>query len=129
VEFPPAGEGAALLGQNTSEIAPNHLRAASASTSAGLGLPDVLFFSLFLAAAVRFGLRRKMTWLALVGSLGLTTALAVYADPFKTSGLPALPGISLAFLLVNADLIWRRLRRGDEVDLDPPAWPAPRRES
>jgi hypothetical protein len=129
VEFPPAGEGDPLLVQNTSEIAPNHLRAASAPTSAGLGLPDVLFFSLFLAAAVRFGLRRKTTWLALVCSLGLTTVLAVYADPFKSNGLPALPGISLAFLLVNADLIWRRLRRGEEVDLDPPAWPAPQRES
>ena len=119
VVFPPAGEGAPLLGRNTSEIAPSNLRATSAPTSAGLGLPDVLFFALFLGAAARFGLRRYATWLALVASLGLTTVLAVYADPFKTSGLPALPGISLAFLLVNADLIWRRLRgAGEDIDLD-----------
>jgi len=26
------------------------------------------------------------------------------------SGLPALPGIALGFLLPNADLLWRRLR-------------------
>ena len=120
VEFPPAGKGLPVLGQNTSEIAPSDLRVASAPTSAGLGLPDVLFFSLFLGAAARFGLRRRATWLALVASLGATTLLAVYADPFKTSGLPALPGISLAFLLVNADLLWRRFRGGEEVDADLP---------
>ena len=120
VEFPPAGKGLPVLGQNTSEIAPSDLRVTSAPTSAGLGLPDVLFFSLFLGAAARFGLRRRATWLALVASLGATTLLAVYADPFKTSGLPALPGISLAFLLVNADLLWRRFRGGEEVDADLP---------
>ncbi len=115
--FPAVGEGASRVKGKTGELAPS-LRTSSAPTSAGLGLPDVLFFSLFLGAAARFGLRRRATWLALVGSLGLTTVLAVYADPFKTSGLPALPGISLAFLLVNADLIWRRLRGGDEIDVD-----------
>ncbi|MGA9761984.1 MAG: hypothetical protein WBQ14_06140 [Gaiellaceae bacterium] len=125
VEFPPAGEGLPLLDQNTGLIAPRNLQATDAPTSAGLGLPDVLFFSLFLGAAARFGLRRRATWLALVASLGATTLLAVYADPFKTSGLPALPGISLAFLLVNADLLWRRFRGGDEVDADlPPQVPS-----
>jgi len=113
----------------TGALAPVELQTSSAPTSAGLGLPDVLFFALFLGASARFGLRRKATWLGLVASLGLTTVLAVYADPFKTSGLPALPGISLAFLLVNADLIWRRLRSGDEVDFDLRAPPAPQHES
>ncbi len=127
VVFPPAGKGAPRLRQNTSEIVPDSLEATSAPTSAGLGLPDVLFFALFLSAAARFGLRRRATWLALVASLGVTTLLAVYADPFATSGLPALPGISLAFLLVNADLIWRRLR-GEEIDLDSPAPPEPQVE-
>jgi hypothetical protein len=128
VVFPPAGKGDPLFGQSAGVISPGDLRATSAPTSAGLGLPDVLFFALFLGAAARFGLRRRATWLALVCSLGLTTVLAVYADPFKTSGLPALPGISLAFLLVNADLIWRLLRGGDEVDLDSMARPAPQLE-
>ncbi len=118
VVFPPAGEGASQATEKTGKLAPSKLRASSAPTSAGLGLPDVLFFALFLGAAARFGLRRYATWLALVGSLGLTTVLAVYADPFKTSGLPALPSISLAFLLTNADLIWRRLRGGAKVDID-----------
>lgn len=124
VTFKPAGEGAPLIEQWQGTGKPSNLRATSAPTSAGLGLSDVLFFALFLGASARFGLRRRATWLALVASLGLTTVLATYADPFKTSGLPALPGISLAFLLVNADLIWRRLR-GDEVDLDAGPPPEP----
>jgi len=127
--FPPVGKEAQRVQTGTGALAPVELQTSSAPTSAGLGLPDVLFFALFLGASARFGLRRKATWLALVASLGLTTVLAVYADPFKTSGLPALPGISLAFLLVNADLIWRRLRSGDEVDFDLRAPPAPQHES
>lgn len=75
--------------------------------SAQLGLPDVLFFALFLAAAVRFGLRPAPTWVLMTLSFGLTLVLAVAAD---ISGLPALPLLSAAFLLANGDLIWRRLR-------------------
>jgi hypothetical protein len=76
--------------------------------SANLGLPDLLFFALFLAAAVRWRLRVAWTWLAMVLSFGATMALAVAWD---VGGLPALPGISIAFLVVNADLIWKDLRR------------------
>ena len=72
--------------------------------SAQLGLPDILFLSLFLAAAARFGLRVGWTWLAMTLSFGTTLALAV---AFDVSGLPALPLLSLAFVLPNADLIWR----------------------
>jgi hypothetical protein len=75
--------------------------------SANLGLPDVLFFALLLAAAVRFGLRPFWTWLAMVLSFGATLALAV---GFDAVGLPALPGLCIAFLVVNIDLIWIRLR-------------------
>jgi hypothetical protein len=76
-------------------------------SSAQLGLPDVLFFSLFLAAAARFGLRVGWTWLAMALSFGTTLALAV---AFDVSGLPALPLLSAAFILVNADILWRRYR-------------------
>jgi hypothetical protein len=76
--------------------------------AANLGVPDLLFFALFLAAAARFGLRVRTTWAALVAALGATIALTVY---FDLSGLPALPGIALGFLVPNADLLWRRLRR------------------
>jgi hypothetical protein len=74
---------------------------------ANLGLPDLLFFALFLAAATRFRLRPVWTWVAGVLSFGATMALAV---GFEVDGLPALPLLSLAFLAVNADLIWRQLR-------------------
>ncbi|MFN2466752.1 MAG: hypothetical protein ABR521_01265 [Gaiellaceae bacterium] len=80
--------------------------------AANLGLPDLLFFGLFLAAAARWSLRVGWTWAALVASFGATMALAVWGDPFGIGGLPALPLLSIGFLLVNADLIWRYLRRG-----------------
>jgi hypothetical protein len=72
--------------------------------SAQLGLPDVLFFSLFLGAADRFGLRVGLTWLFMALSFGATLALAV---GFDISGLPALPLLSVAFVLANADHFWR----------------------
>ena len=78
------------------------------NAAANLGLPDLLFFALFLAAASRFGLRVLWTWLALTASFGATISIAVV---WNRSGLPALPLLSAAFLLANADLIWRALRR------------------
>ena len=78
-------------------------------SSAQLGLPDILFFSLFLGAAARFGLRVGWTWLAMALSFGTTLALAV---GFDVAGLPALPLLSAAFVLVNADLIWRAYKEG-----------------
>jgi hypothetical protein len=76
--------------------------------SASLGLPDLLFFGVFLAATARFGLRTRLTWLAMTLSFGTTMALAVWLD---LSGLPALPLLSIAFLGPNADIMWRRFRR------------------
>ena len=75
--------------------------------AANLGVPDLLFFALFLAAAARFGLRVYPTFVCLVAGLGGTIAITVWLN---LNGLPALPGIALGFLLPNADLIWRRLR-------------------
>ncbi len=75
-----------------------------------LGIPDVLFFALYLAAAVRYRLRPGWTWLAMVACLGATIAITVWAD---VAGLPALPALSIGFLVPNADLIWRQLRRRD----------------
>jgi hypothetical protein len=84
--------------------------------SANLGLPDVLFFALFLAAAARFHLRVFWTWLAMVASFGVTLLLATVLD---VAGLPALPLLSLAFLLPNADLLWQQLRRPSESRSQP----------
>jgi hypothetical protein len=75
--------------------------------SANLGVPDILFFALFLAAAARFELRTGWTWLAMTTSFGVTIALAVAV---QLGGLPALPLLSLGFLAPNADLLWKKLR-------------------
>jgi hypothetical protein len=75
--------------------------------SANLGIPDLLFFSLFLGAAARFALRPGWTWLALTASFGVTITLAFWRS---LGGLPALPLLSLGFLAPNADLLWKRWR-------------------
>lgn len=75
--------------------------------AAGLGPPDILFFALFLAATVRWGLRPGWTWFAMTGMYSLTLVLANATD---VSGLPALPFVSAGFLLANGELLWRRLR-------------------
>jgi hypothetical protein len=82
-------------------------------SAANLGLPDLMFFALFLAASARFALRPGWTWLTMVASFGGTIALAVSGALeriFSLGGLPALPLLSLGFLIVNADLLWRQLR-------------------
>lgn len=78
--------------------------------AAYLGPPDVLFFALFLAAAMRWRLRVVWTWVATVAMYGLTVIIATAAD---VGGLPALPFLSAGFFLANGDLLWRAIRSGD----------------
>lgn len=80
--------------------------------AARLGPPDVLFFALFLAAASRFGLRVRATWLCTTAAVGATLVATYVLD---VSGLPALPAVALGFLAPNADLLWRRLRRSRDA--------------
>jgi hypothetical protein len=75
--------------------------------SANLGLPDLLFFALFLAASARFRLRAGPTWVLMTLSFGITLAIAAH----WRGGLPALPLLAIAFLVANADQIWAQLRR------------------
>ena len=75
--------------------------------AAGLGPPDILFFALFLASTVRWGLRPGWTWLAMTGMYSLTL---VITNATHVNGLPALPFLSAGFVLANGDLLWRRLR-------------------
>jgi hypothetical protein len=84
--------------------------------AANLGLPDLMFFALFLAASARFQLRVYWTWAALVASFGATMALAILTDE---NGLPALPLLAVAFLGANADLLWRRLRSARRAEAQP----------
>jgi len=74
---------------------------------AKLGLPDLLFFALFLGASARWGVRTGWTWVCLTASLGGTMALATWLE---VDGLPALPLLCVGFLLPNADLLWRDVR-------------------
>jgi hypothetical protein len=116
-----------------SELAPVALRIDSVDSAAKLGLPDLLFFGLFLAAADRFRLRRRATWLTMALSLGVTLAGTYF---FEVDGLPALPLLAFGFLLPNLDLLWRAFRvregggrvatasdgpaRGESAGEDPP---------
>lgn len=81
--------------------------------AAQLGPPDLLFFALFLAASALFSLRVRWTFVGMLVGLGLTIVATTAID---TLGLPALPGIAIGFLVPNADLIWRDLRRKPRVD-------------
>jgi hypothetical protein len=75
---------------------------------ASLGLPDLMFFALFLGAAARFRLRRRLTFVLMALSFGATTSLAAWTD----RALPATPLLSIGFLAANADLLWREIRAG-----------------
>lgn len=75
-------------------------------SSINIGPPDIVFFALFLAAADRFRLRVGPTWIGMTSFLGLTVALVWWV---ADSGLPALPAISLGFLVPNTDLLWRHV--------------------
>jgi hypothetical protein len=56
----------------------------------------------------QLGLPVAPTWVAMALSFGATLALAV---GFDVAGLPALPLLSIALVLVNADYFWRAVRR------------------
>jgi hypothetical protein len=87
-------------------------RIVSARTRAAaerLGLTDVIFFAVFLAGALRFRLRPGWTWVGLVLGVMLSGVASLF-DPFGIGGVPALPFISLGFLVPNADLLWRSVR-------------------
>jgi hypothetical protein len=75
-------------------------------SAAYLGPPDVLFYALFLGAAARWGLRVGWTWIATTAMYGITV---VIANAAHVGGLPALPFLSLGFLLANGDLLWQKL--------------------
>jgi hypothetical protein len=79
-------------------------------STANLGVPDLVFFALFLAATARWALRPSLTWVLLTASFGATIALAVWLNVGGLHGLPALPLLSLGFLAANGDLIWQAMR-------------------
>jgi hypothetical protein len=73
-----------------------------------LGPPDIVFYALFLGAAMRFGLRVGWTWLATTGLYAASFPITVATH---RAGLPALPFLSAGFLAANADLLWKAVRK------------------
>jgi hypothetical protein len=65
-------------------------------------------------------MRVAPAWVLMTASFGATMALALWLDPFGLGGLPALPLLSLGFLLANGDLLLRSAReaRRDEGESD-----------
>ena len=98
------GQGPVVVGYFT--VAATWLGYSFNEAYTGLGVSDVIFFSLYLGAARRFGLRVGWSAVAMVVSFLLTIALAMY-----WTALPALPLLSVAFLAVNGDRLWRQIRR------------------
>jgi hypothetical protein len=87
------------------------------TATVNLGPPDIVFFSLFLAAAERFRLRVAATWVGMSACLAATLVLVWSWDGI--AGLPALPAICLGFLVPNADLLWRDVRRARASSTEP----------
>ena len=87
------------------------------TATVNLGPPDVVFFSLFLAAADRFRLRVTATWIGMTACLAATLVLVWSWEGI--AGLPALPAVCLGFLVPNADLLWRDVRRARASSTEP----------
>lgn len=73
-----------------------------------LGISDIVFFSLFVGSALTFRLRRTVSALAMTMSFIVTMIIGVRLN----IGVPALPLLSIFFLLSNADLLYKRLVHG-----------------
>ncbi len=71
-----------------------------------LGVSDIVFMALYIGAAAKFCLREGATAIALAAAVAATV---VAAQEF--TALPVLPLLGVAFVIVNADLLfWRRRR-------------------
>ncbi|MHB1389612.1 MAG: hypothetical protein ACYCXF_00030 [Thermoleophilia bacterium] len=69
-----------------------------------LGVSDIIFFALFLGSTMTFRLRRLFSALAMTLSFVVTMIVGVTMD----LGVPALPLLSIFFVLANADLLYAR---------------------
>jgi hypothetical protein len=67
-----------------------------------LGVSDVIFFCLYLCSARRFHLRTAATVVGMALSVVVSVVIGL-----RISAVPALPLLGVAFVGVNADLLWR----------------------
>lgn len=87
------------------------LPAFGAPAAQRIGISDFIFFAIFVSCALSFRLRRTATALAMTASFIATMVISSRME----AGMPALPLLSVAFLAVNADLLYRRfLEEPDE---------------
>lgn len=80
------------------------------SGASRIGAADIIFFSIFVGCTLTYRLRRTTTALAMTLSFVCTMVIGVRLD----IGVPALPLLSILFILSNADLLYRRFL--DEPD-------------
>ena len=90
-------------------------------STAQLGLPDLMFFALFLAATARWGLRTRLTWLAMTPLLrrddgphrrfDLERAAGASAARARVPPAERRPALEEGSAPQNA---WGTLRRGNE---------------
>ena len=73
-----------------------------ASVYTALGVSDVIFFCLYLCSARRFRLRTAATVVGMALSVVISVVIGL-----QISAVPALPLMGVAFVGVNADLLWR----------------------
>jgi hypothetical protein len=94
-------QGPRVIGAFTVALAWTGYRPDEAYTA--LGVADFIFFALYLGAARRFSLR--VGWTAAAMALSFIVSIAA---GFWLTAVPALPLLSAAIVLVNADLLWSR---------------------
>lgn len=70
-----------------------------------LGMSDLVFLALFTVGSGANGLRPRISFAAMAVSLVVTFAITLTTE----RALPALPLLGVAFVMANADLLWRRL--------------------
>lgn len=75
-----------------------------------LGVSDIIFYSLFIGCALIWKLRRTLTALTLAFSFVATMFVGVRLN----IGVPALPLLSIFFLLTNGDLLYLRFLEGPD---------------
>ncbi len=75
-----------------------------ADAASRLGVSDIIFFALFLGCTMTLHLRRALTAFTLTLSFVATMVVGVTLD----IGVPALPLLSVFFLLTNGDLLYHR---------------------
>ena len=92
---------------STGEFLSLYLPAWGGGRAGVLGLADLIFLAFFASSAWRFGLRRRVTALALLVALPVTVAIAIALD----AAVPVLPILAAALLLPNLDLLPRMLAR------------------